>query len=179
MSEATTHDVPYLSSVEIERRAREVRERHDQDRIPVKLLPIARKEGIAVMEGTFGRATTVGMIEKKGDQVTIIVKRGAPPLRTRFTIAHELGHYFLHLRDKAKLVDHEVNLYRLQASPDVQETGRRRREIQANLFAAALLMPERQVRKIWKETQSIAEMASLFRVSPGAMGYRIADLGID
>ena len=119
------------------------------------------------------------MIEKKGDRVTIYVKRGVPPLRTRFTIAHELGHFFLHLRDSAKLVDDEVNLYRLQSSPDAEESGKRRREIQANLFAAALLMPERQVRQIWKETQSIAEIARLFRVSPSAMGYRIADLGID
>jgi Zn-dependent peptidase ImmA (M78 family) len=172
-------EVPYLSSAEIEQRAQEVRVKHDQDRIPVKLLPIARGEGIEVMEGTFGRATTVGMIEKKGDHVTIYVRRGVRPLRTRFTIAHELGHYFLHLHDKAKLVDHEVNLYRLQSAPASEETGKRRREIQANLFAAALLMPERQVRKFWKETQSIAEMASLFRVSPAAMGYRLADLGID
>jgi Zn-dependent peptidase ImmA (M78 family) len=121
----------------------------------------------------------VGMIEKKGDRVTIYVKRGVPPLRTRFTIAHELGHYFLHFHDHDQLIDDEVNLYRLQASQETNESGERRREIQANLFAAALLMPERQVRQIWNETQSIAEMASLFRVSPSAMGYRLADLGID
>ncbi len=55
-----------------------------------------------------------------------------PGLRKQFSIAHELGNYFLHTRPGG----------RLQCRADALDTGRTERE--ANAFAAELLMPRRR-----------------------------------
>ena len=57
-------------------------------------------------------------------------------------------------------------------------TPERRREIQANMFAAALLMPEDHVRRLWEGLGSVEAMARLFNVSVAAMEIRIGQLGL-
>ena len=56
----------------------------------------------------------------------------------------------------------------------------RRKEIEANQFASALVMPAELVKKYYLEkTSDLTELARLFRVSEEAMGYRITQLGLD
>ena len=54
----------------------------------------------------------VGAIARRGKTVTIVVNANDPPFRKRFTIAHELGHNFLHLLEDGDYVDGQTNLYR-------------------------------------------------------------------
>lgn len=102
---------------------------------------------MAVDNANFSDNSIAGMITKRGDAVALLVNAADPPFRKRFTIAHELGHHFLHLLEDGVFVDGEADLFR-GAIAEVQQgiAPERRREIQANMFAAALLMPQAAVR---------------------------------
>lgn len=76
------------------------------------------------------------------DSGFILVKAGARPDRTRFTIAHELGH-FVNLRHVAPPGADQL----LCSRDDLRASGTARNsrhgmEVQANEFAANLLMPQ-------------------------------------
>jgi Zn-dependent peptidase ImmA (M78 family) len=84
------------------------------------------------------------------------------PLRDNFTIAHELGHYFLHLPPK---IETPILLPRY---------GNSLIESQANRFAAAFLMPRAELREKALEFQkNISLLASHFEVSPSAVNVRM------
>ncbi|MFK4234914.1 ImmA/IrrE family metallo-endopeptidase [Pseudomonas guariconensis] len=94
--------------------------------------------------------------------------------RQRFTIAHELGHMCL---------NHIVPGERVLRDPKAAYSSgyEQPREMQANQFAAQLLMPEAVVRSLSRygvNSRSIREMAQSFYVSEVAMGYRLQNLGI-
>ena len=106
----------------------------------------------------------------------IVIEKDKPKNRQYFTIAHELGHYFLHkevLKEKSFVADGDVMLYRLDNGlSNLQES-------QANHFAASLLMPERRVREAWKYfDEDIKKCAELFSVSLTAMSIRLDMLGL-
>ena len=52
-------------------------------------------------------------------------------------------------------------------------------QIQANQFAAALLMPEELVREAYETNQDLRKLARIFNVSETAMGIRLAQLGLE
>jgi len=95
----------------------------------------------------------------------IKVKPGLSNVRERFTIAHELGHYF----SKDSI---QTQLSCLPESPDHKAA-----EAFADEFAANLLMPQKWVlKKLPKKIQGVEQlkkMASLFGVSLEAMGIRL------
>jgi Zn-dependent peptidase ImmA (M78 family) len=104
------------------------------------------------------------------------------PTRQRFTIAHEIGHLLLH----ADELPEEVHVDHVFMRRDSRSAaGTDHREIEANAFAADLLMPtqfiERDLQIVAPHQSSeevlIAEMARLYEVSPQAMGIRLANLG--
>jgi len=179
MPDAASETVPFLSRQEVERRAREVLKRHNLTTVPIDPVILANREGIKVNNAKFSDDNLVGMIVKRGDDVSMLVNYSDPPFRKRFTIAHELGHHFLHLMKDGEYVDKEANLFRQQDGDDHVMTPSRRQEIQANMFASSLLMPEDEVRRYWAERGSIENLAKIFNVSNEAMGYRIASLGIE
>ncbi|MEN0083162.1 MAG: ImmA/IrrE family metallo-endopeptidase [Leifsonia sp.] len=95
-----------------------------------------------------------------------------PPMtsnrRDRFTIAHELGHYFLHYLQPG----HE--------DPLLFGRGQRNRaETQANYFAASLLMPAERFRRAFAQCGGdMWELADEFDVSPRAAEVRAQVLGL-
>lgn len=100
--------------------------------------------------------------------------------RQRFTLAHEIGHFLLH-EGKKIIIDRgfRVNL-RLTATSAVDDPE----EIEANLFAAELLMPESLVRKDLSNKELdiedgsvIRELADHYKVSSQALIYRLVNLG--
>jgi Zn-dependent peptidase ImmA (M78 family) len=105
--------------------------------------------------------------------------------RQRFTIAHELGHLLLH-EGRPLTVDQAV--LRIDLRNDISSMATDDQEIQANTFAAALLMPEEIVMDYATNTvrlngeitrdDLISELARKFDVSSEAMGYRLINLGI-
>jgi hypothetical protein len=83
--------------------------------------------------------------------------------RDRFTIAHELGHYFLHSRQG------EMKIYAERYTPGTTLPV----EWEANWFAAGLLMPEEAVKECWEDFPAESYIASVFGVSVDAATYRI------
>jgi hypothetical protein len=85
--------------------------------------------------------------------------------RRRFTLAHELGHYFLHSQ---------------QGKRSIQATrsGSGPVEWEANWFAAALLMPEEAFKEKFTTARNIYEIAGIFGVSPAAAQVRAAQLNL-
>lgn len=92
---------------------------------------------------------------------TILYNPFEPNYRIRFTIAHELGHY---------LLGHGSS-NRGNARSNMQTI-----EVQANRFAAELLMPEAAVRS--NLGLSSSALCELFGVSPSALEYRLKNLGV-
>ncbi len=80
-----------------------------------------------------------------------------------------------------EFVDREVDLFRFNDPSEITGSGdsHRKMEVQANQFAAALLMPRNMVEEKFKAgITDLANLAHLFRVSEEAMGYRLDQLGL-
>ncbi|MCV7628622.1 ImmA/IrrE family metallo-endopeptidase [Micrococcus luteus] len=99
---------------------------------------------------------------------TIFLPEFTSARRDRFTIAHEIGHYFLHY------------LYPRRSGPGSFGRGARNRaETEANVFASSLLMPEEHFRRIWDALGADAwKVARHFDVSPAAASVRAEVLGL-
>lgn len=134
---------------------------------PVDIYSIAEFLGLEVQEEAMDDELS-GYIEPRGSGWTIGVNSYHHPNRQRFTIAHELGHFLLH-KPSEKHVD--VTFAR--------RSGRRDRlEQEADLFAAELLMPESEVRKLIADgVTSLERLAAHFGVSAMAAKYRAESLG--
>ena len=130
-----------------------------------------------------GEDAISGMLYRDEKQTIIGINSSHGRPRQRFTIAHEIGHLVLH---KGELfVDQGVRLNFRDKRSSLAED---QQEIEANKFAAELLMPEEMIRqevqkcttkkKITTEDQLMSELARVFDVSEQAMGYRLFNLGI-
>jgi hypothetical protein len=98
------------------------------------------------------------------------------PPRRRFTIAHELGHWVMHRREgqQSLFCRHgSVEPSERDESPPEQLTH----EDEANIFAAALLMPADLMRRHYERHRHHpdchARMCDLFAASDTAMGRRM------
>jgi Zn-dependent peptidase ImmA (M78 family) len=123
-----------------------------------------------------------GMLLREGDSVVIGVNEAHAESRQRFTVAHELGHLILH-RGRPIVVDSvRVNLRdsRSSMATDLEE-------IEANSFAAELLMPQALVLRNFRSAvdrgerdlrQLVKDLALGFGVSEQAMDYRLQNLGL-
>lgn len=88
--------------------------------------------------------------------------------RDRFTIAHELGHYFLHYLEPG-----------VQGPKGYGRGSRNQGETQANYFAASLLMPEDRFRAAYKKLDGdMWKIGELFGVSPRAAEVRAQVIGL-
>lgn len=94
--------------------------------------------------------------------------------RDRFTIAHELGHLFLHFPTVRKRYpgSEMVATRWVDQSDDIQK----RAEWEANWFAAAFVMPENEFRAT--SAHGLSHAASHFGVSLSAAQVRAQSLGI-
>jgi Zn-dependent peptidase ImmA (M78 family) len=120
-----------------------------------------------------------GAIIRKDGRVVIAVNPAHHINRQRFTIAHELGHYFFH-EELREHVDEDFRIaWRSAESSKAIDWD----EIQANRFAAELLMPTRFILKDLDSLEKIdrhtvALLANKYIVSPDAMKIRLSQLGI-
>lgn len=110
-------------------------------------------------------------IEKVGETFKIFVNQDKPKPRNNFSIAHELGHLFLHM-------GYWVNPGKWQQVHTYTDSvyyrfGHDREELEANEFAAAFLMPRVKYRQVVNESSQnglcdIAKVAERFGVSEEA-----------
>jgi Zn-dependent peptidase ImmA (M78 family) len=109
----------------------------------------------------------------------IMINSGHHLNRQRFSIAHEIGHFILH-KPQGIHVDKQSYFRSAKSSENLEEY-----EIDANKFAAALLMPEEMISKelehftdwLDSDLDILAALADKFKVSATAMGYRLQNLG--
>jgi Zn-dependent peptidase ImmA (M78 family) len=149
--------------------------------IPIKPEDVASLHQINVIYHRLGEDVSGVLVLKEG-KVTIGCNRNQSKVRQRFTIAHELGHFFLaHQRDGlfVDTYENDLKIYRNNES----STGEVIQEREANAFAAALLMPSHLiVKKITdlnvdpKSNDDLSSLAKQFGVSTQAMTYRVMNI---
>lgn len=162
-------------------RAREVLREFGISQAPVPVDEIAESRGLTVRFTPLDDELS-GMIFVKDDMPIIVVNSLHHPNRQRFTLAHELGHHELHMSDIGTDV-HVDKKYFVMARDGNSAKGFDQKEIQANRFAAELLVPkdllldEIRGRIVDVEDDAlIAELARRFEVSSQMMSIRIGDL---
>lgn len=178
-----------LSPSQIERRARRLLRDVGIESAPVDVYRIAKTLGAVVRE----EASTTdisGALFREDNRVVIGVNASHAKIRKRFTVAHELGHLLLH--DELVRIDHhyavvtgdKLQLKATALRSQVSSEATDPREIEANRFAAALLMPitfldeALHQRSFPLGAEMISRLASLFDVSTQAMTYRLLNTGV-
>lgn len=166
----------------LEGRASDFLAKHKVDSLPVPVEDLAEAEGIQIVRSQ-AEATESGFLLRANGMAIIGLNSRNTRRRQRFTIAHELGHWLLH-EGRPLIVDHTVRMNKRDA---VASAGTDHEEIQANAFAAALLMPvsaiqhsvEREISlQIPSRDQLTSRLADEFDVSHEAMSIRLINLGI-
>jgi hypothetical protein len=117
--------------------------------VPVDVFAIARASGLSVIVGAFDHA---GLLR---DGTVIEVPSRDPPRRQRFTVAHEFGHATLR---------HEVPEDRI--------------EIEANAFAAELLLPRPALTQAVSSGLGFRAITQRFDASRQATLYALAGAGL-
>ncbi len=121
-----------------------------------------------------------GSVQWEADGRAVIgVNASHPGTRRRFTIAHELGHLRLH--SEADYHFDKKITQRIRYRNDVSSTATNAEEIEANQFAAELLMPEeflaRDIEGLSLDDADIEALAREYEVSVQAMTIRLTVLG--
>ena len=126
-----------------------------------------------------GSEGILGLIVYRGDEkfkIFVNDSKKILPARKYFTIAHELGHFFLHqnlVKEKSLVIDGDFFIYR-------EDNGiPQKMETEANQFATALLMPEKRVRLLWEALKDVDRCAEFFKVSRTAMSIRLDTLDLN
>jgi len=95
-------------------------------------------------------------------------------LRDIFTIAHEIGHLFIHMGYGSDEFRNQKNY-----NDAMMRFGNSEEENEANHFAGNFLMPRDKFENYWKEKNgSLGEMAEAFGVSKPAISTRAKFLGL-
>lgn len=162
-----------VMSAPIEAQAARREHWNEHGRIPFPVDPeaIASKLGIQVYREPLP-ANTAGFIirTRKDGPVRIVLNSNDGKHRQRFTLAHELGHYFQHRDDdKIGFVDKRDELAAAGTDPN---------EVWANGFAAELLMPAATIRTWWAEGWSPSQIREALGVSEQAFAVRMSSLGL-
>jgi Zn-dependent peptidase ImmA (M78 family) len=161
-----------------------------QNCFPMPIVAIARDLGLEIYETGDFENTQSGSIVKEGDKYIIYINSHHAPTRKRFSIAHEIGHFLKHraqLDKGQEMIDYIVqtapngeqphHAVALHRKTDHDMTEEERKQEQAvNAFAAELLMPEEEFRKIFEKSNTIEEIAGYFNVSASAATIRAKSL---
>lgn len=150
---------------------------------PIDVEQVANSLGVDVVNEDLDSDVSGLLVITQGKR-TIAVNKGHFDNRKRFTIAHEIGHLVLHCTDTFHddiFIDKKVFNRNSQASQGIY-----RQEIEANRFAAELLMPKKMIiEEIDKlgddidlsDDQILEGLARTFGVSTQALAIRMASLG--
>lgn len=166
-----------------QRRAEEIIEKYNPEGLspfPFEKIEEDRRDLSIVLISLSSNLSGVIEFNKDKNEFTIFVNIDKSKTRQYFTIAHELGHYFLHqdtIRKEEIIIDSENSsgnreLFRL----DVYKYTKI--ETEANNFAASLIMPTDLVKKAWKIFENVEECAKVFNVSVSAMSVRLEKLNL-
>jgi len=164
----------------VERKARLLINSAGVNRFPVPVDQIADYLGVQIKYEEL-RDDISGVLEKSTTgPSTILVNKKHGEERQRFTIAHELGHYSL--SDRTGIIIDRAIYFRDSKSQLAVDDD----EIAANTFAAELLMPASEVKRITNQhitdgklnpaIDLVQHLAETFKVSTTAMSIRLQNL---
>ena len=165
----------------IARRVRALLQEHEVTAPPVPVERIARGLSVQLRFSPLDQELS-GMVFVKDDTPIIGVNAIHHPNRQRFTIAHECGHLILHRAQVTKEV-HVDKGFPMLMRDTAAAAGVNEMEIEANLFAAELLMPESLLTEALgnapfdiDDDATVSALARRFRVSLSAMQFRLGNL---
>lgn len=163
----------------IERHAEQLLRLAEISEPPIPVERIAKLRGAIVRYVPFDGELS-GMLYKNNQQVIIGVNANHHKTRQRFTIAHELGHLELQHQEKIH-IDRSIPIILLRDERSSQAIDQA--EIDANAFAAALLMPVYMIRKSLaggsldlEDDAKLRKLADQYKVSLQAIVYRLTNV---
>lgn len=140
---------------------------------PIDPVWIANELGLDVVETQIDNEVSGALLKEPEQDPVIILNQFDSNVRKRFTCAHELGHYIKRTENGQPLeyefVDYRAKLASQGVDPD---------EVFANQFAACLLMPQKEVKRLVDAKCTPVMMSSYFGVSDDAIRYRLSKLGL-
>lgn len=139
--------------------------------LPVDPFLIAAALGIEVRFAQMPQDVSGSIEMKPGQTPQIRINRGDSLARQRFTCAHEIGHY-------RKRAEYPANTDFTDYRDTLAGLGVDAKEVFANQFAAALLMPADQVATFHDQGVPVGEMAIRFGTSAQAMELRLRNLSL-
>jgi Zn-dependent peptidase ImmA (M78 family) len=149
---------------------------------PVDVGDVARRLGLRILYEKL-ETDVSGLLITTKEGANIVVQGSDAKSRQRFTIAHEIGHHHLsHHFEGGKHVHIDTSISQRSS---LSSTGLDIKEIEANQFAASLLMPTKLIRQQVESLKAdplldnhITELAKKFGVSEQAMTIRLSRLGL-
>jgi Zn-dependent peptidase ImmA (M78 family) len=145
---------------------------------PVPVDRMARAAGAKVVYNDF-KDEVSGVLIRRDGTVVIGVDKKQSQERRRFTIAHELAHLLLHDGEEI----HVDKLFRVNLRSPSSSKAEDVEEIEANAFAATLLMPLSFLRTDLQgvvldidDVARIEGLAKRYRVSTQAMTFRLMNI---
>ena len=152
----------------------------DLSQPPVDLARIAAGLDVEIRPFDLG-ADVSGILYRDGARRVIVVNQKHSKVRQRFTIAHELGHLMLHRGEPV----HVDEGFRVNLRDPRSATAEEVEEIEANAFAANLLMPAAWLRADIErdhldpsDEEALNRLAQRYEVSLHAMALRLASLTV-
>lgn len=146
--------------------------------VPIDVESVVKAHGISILVEDV-EVSLSGMLVIKPEHTYLVLNQLHPMGRMRFSLAHELGHYLLHRDTSSVFIDEAPLFYRDERSKE----GTDPLEVEANAFAAELLMPEDVLRKeiganpfSAEDEERIRELAARYGVSSSAMINRLKKL---
>ena len=149
---------------------------------PIDLDRIVDYLGLKIVYKPFDGDISGCLLRDKEGNAIIGINSAHHENRQRFTIAHEIGHYLLH-KGEPTWIDRN-NLERINFRSSFSDTVNPIEEIQANKFAAQLLMPrEMLVEDILafdniEDIDFVSELANKYQVSKHALTIRLTHLNL-
>jgi Zn-dependent peptidase ImmA (M78 family) len=145
---------------------------------PVPVEKLAELSGAAVRYEPFDGKLS-GLLYRSTDGSIIGINSLHAAVRQRFSIAHEVGHLLLH-EPQLQIDEHAFIAFRNPESSKASDPA----EVEANQFAATLLMPEGLLSKSVKALgespdveAGIRRLSQIYEVSQEAMTIRLTSLG--
>lgn len=171
-----------LKREQIEQQAEKVLRDTKAWQVPVPIDVVARGLSLKAEASDLGDDISGLLVVEKG-RGAIGYNSTHARVRQRFTVAHEIGHYVMHVKNSthSRLFIDKYVAFR----DDESSAGNDWEEVEANALGAALLMPARLVRDEIKKRKldlddedDLSALAKQFLVSTSAMSYRLVNLGL-
>jgi Zn-dependent peptidase ImmA (M78 family) len=162
------------------RAAEELLARHNVMEPPIDVAGLIEAEGLKVVFKELEDRVS-GFLLQAPSGAVVGVNSLHHPNRQRFTMAHELGHHHLHPNEPTVYVDDIMVHFRGEDIHAPQTAT----EIEANVFAASLLIPEKLIRRDLAERPidalddvAVRQLAVRYGVSAQALTIRLIELGM-